>query len=250
MAGDPSPAASLDILRRLPAAGADIIELGLPFSDPMADGPSIQRAAIRALSAGMTLTGVLNLARAFRETDQTTPLVLMGYLNPLLSRGLETFAAEAASAGVDGVIVVDCPPEEAEPLADALAAAGLDLIRLATPTTDAARLAVVARRTSGFVYYVSVNGVTGGKSVSAVDIAPAVARVREATGLPVAVGFGIRTPEQARAVAEVADAAVVGSALVEIVEAETAAGRDPANAVADAVFALSRAVRSARLVEA
>jgi tryptophan synthase alpha chain len=250
MAGDPSPAASLDILRRLPAAGADIIELGLPFSDPMADGPSIQRAAIRALSAGMTLTGVLNLARAFRETDQTTPLVLMGYLNPLLSRGLETFAAEAASAGVDGVIVVDCPPEEAEPLADALAAAGLDLIRLATPTTDAARLAVVARRTSGFVYYVSVNGVTGGKSVSAVDIAPAVARVREATGLPVAVGFGIRTPGQASAVAEVADAAVVGSALVEIVEAETAAGRDPADAVADAVSALSVAVRSARLVEA
>ena len=250
MAGDPSRAASLDILRRLPAAGADIIELGLPFSDPMADGPSIQRAAIRALSAGMTLTGVLGLARAFRESDQTTPLVLMGYLNPLLSRGLETFAAEAASAGVDGVIVVDCPPEEAEPLADALAAADLDLIRLATPTTDAARLAVVARRTSGFVYYVSVNGVTGGKSVSAVDIAPAVARVREATGLPVAVGFGIRTPEQARAVAEVADAAVVGSALVEIVEAETAAGRDPANAVADAVSALSRAVRSARLVEA
>jgi tryptophan synthase alpha chain len=250
MAGDPSPAASLDILRCLPAAGADIIELGLPFSDPMADGPSIQRAAIRALSAGMTLTRVLNLTRAFRETDQTTPLVLMGYLNPLLSRGLETFAADAASAGVDGVIVVDCPPEEAEPLADALAAAGLDLIRLTTPTTDAARLAVVARRTSGFVYYVSVNGVTGGKSVSAVDIAPAVARVREATGLPVAVGFGIRTPDQARAVAEVADAAVVGSALVEIVEAETAAGRDPASAVADAVSALSRAVRSARLVEA
>ena len=250
MAGDPSLAASLDILRRLPAAGADIIELGLPFSDPMADGPSIQRAAIRALKAGMTLSGVLDLARVFRETNQTTPLVLMGYLNPLLSRGLETFAADAASAGVDGVIVVDCPPEEAEPLADALAAAGLDLIRLATPTTDAARLAVVARRTSGFVYYVSVNGVTGGKAVSAVDIAPAVARVREATGLPVAVGFGIRIPEQARAVAEVADAAVVGSALVEIVEAETAAGRDPATAVADAVSALSRAVRSARLVAA
>ena len=250
MAGDPSPAASLEMLRRLPAAGADIIELGLPFSDPMADGPSIQRAAIRALTAGMNLTGVLALAQAFRETDQTTPLVLMGYLNPLLSRGLETFAADAASAGVDGVIVVDCPPEEAEPLADALSAVGLDLIRLATPTTDAARLAVVARRTSGFVYYVSVAGVTGGKSASADDIAPAVARVREATGLPVAVGFGIRTPEQARAVAEIADAAVVGSALVEIVEAETTAGRDPAMAVADAVSALSQAVRSARLVTA
>ncbi len=250
MAGDPSPAASLDILRRLPAAGADIIELGLPFSDPMADGPSIQRAAIRALAAGMTLTGVLNLARAFRETDQTTPLVLMGYLNPLLSRGLAAFAADAASAGVDGVIVVDCPPEEAEPLADALAAEGLDLIRLATPTTDTTRLAVVARRTSGFIYYVSVTGVTGGKTARAVDIAPAVARVRKATGLPVAVGFGIRTPEQAAAVAEVADAAVVGSALVEIVEAETAAGRDPAPAVADAVSALSLAVRSARRLAA
>lgn len=250
MAGDPSPAASLDILRRLPAAGADIIELGLPFSDPMADGPSIQRAAIRALGAGVTLSSVLDLARAFRKDDKTTPIVLMGYLNPLLSRGLDSFATDAAMAGVDGVIVVDCPPEEAEPLADALAAAGLDLIRLATPTTDAARLAVVARRTSGFVYYVSVNGVTGGKAVSAVDIAPAVARVREATGLPVAVGFGIRTPEQARAVAEVADAAVVGSALVEIVEAETAAGRDPAGAVADAVSALSHAVRSARLIAA
>ncbi len=193
---------------------------------------------------------MLDLARAFRKDDKTTPIVLMGYLNPLLSRGLDSFATDAAMAGVDGVIVVDCPPEEAEPLADALAAAGLDLIRLATPTTDAARLAVVARRTSGFVYYVSVNGVTGGKAVSAVDIAPAVARVREATGLPVAVGFGIRTPEQARAVAEVADAAVVGSALVEIVEAETAAGRDPAGAVADAVSALSHAVRSARLIAA
>ena len=250
MAGDPGPAVSLDILRRLPAAGADIIELGLPFSDPMADGPSIQRAAIRALGAGMTLSGVLDLARAFRQTDQTTPLVLMGYLNPLLSRGLDIFAADAASAGVDGVIVVDCPPEEAEPLADALAASGLDLIRLATPTTDTARLAVVARRTSGFVYYVSVTGVTGGKAARAGDIAPAIARVRAATGLPVAVGFGIRTPEQAGAVAEVADAAVVGSALVDIVEAETAAGRDPAPAVAEAVSALSRAVRSARALAA
>jgi tryptophan synthase alpha chain len=250
MAGDPDASASLDILCRLPAAGADIIELGLPFSDPMADGPSIQRAATRSLAAGMTMTGVLGLARGFRDSDDTTPLVLMGYLNPLLSRGLETFAAEAASAGIDGLIVVDCPPEEAEPLADALAAAGLDLIRLATPTTDAARLAVVARRTSGFVYYVSVTGVTGGKAVQAADIAPAVARVREATGLPVAVGFGIRTPEQAAAVAEVADAAVVGSALVEIVEAEAAAGRDPAGAVAAAVSSLSRAVRSARLVTA
>ena len=250
MAGDPDPAASLEILRRLPGAGADIIELGLPFSDPVADGPSIQRSAIRALAGGMKISGALDLVRRFRERDAATPVVMMGYLNPLLSRGLETFAAEAAEAGVDGLIVVDCPPEEAEALADALDGAGLDLVRLATPTTDAARLRVVARRTSGFVYYVSVTGVTGGKSARAVDIASAVARVREASGLPVAVGFGIRTPEQAGEVARVADAAVVGSALVEIVEAEAGAGRDPAAAVAEAVSQLSSAVRSARLVPA
>lgn len=250
MAGDPDASTSLEILKRLPGAGADIIELGLPFSDPMADGPSIQRAAIRALDAGMKLSGVLDLVRRFREHDSTTPIVLMGYLNPILSRGLETFAAAAAAAGVDGLIVVDCPPEEAEPLANALDDAGVDLIRLATPTTDAARLRVVARRTRGFVYYVSVTGVTGGKAARAADIAPAVARVREASGLPVAVGFGIRTPAQARDVADIADAVVVGSALVEIVEAETAAGRDPAAAVADAVSALSNAVRSARRVPA
>jgi len=250
MAGDPDASTSLEILKRLPGAGADIIELGLPFSDPMADGPSIQRAAIRALDAGMKLSGVLDLVRRFREHDSTTPIVLMGYLNPILSRGLETFAAAAAAAGVDGLIVVDCPPEEAEPLANALDDAGVDLIRLATPTTDAARLRVVARRTRGFVYYVSVTGVTGGKAARAADIAPAVARVRDASGLPVAVGFGIRTPAQARDVADIADAVVVGSALVEIVEAETAAGRDPAAAVADAVSALSNAVRSARRVPA
>ncbi len=248
MAGDPDAATSLDVLKRLPGVGADIIELGLPFSDPMADGQSIQRAAARALTGGMKLSGVLDLVRRFREEDQNTPVVLMGYLNPLLSRGLRDFGAEAAAAGVDGLIIVDCPPEEAEPLADALDGAGLDLIRLATPTTDAARLRVVARRTSGFVYYVSVTGVTGGKAARAADIGPAVARVREASGLPVAVGFGIRTPEQARDVARVADAAVVGSALVEVVEAEIAAGRNPAPAVAEAVTNLSRAVRSARLV--
>ena len=250
MAGDPDAEISLDILKRLPAAGADVIELGLPFSDPMADGPSIQRAANRALTGGVKLSDVLELVRRFREADQVTPIVLMGYLNPLLSRGLQAFGAEAANAGVDGLIVVDCPPEEAEPLADALESASLDLIRLATPTTDTARLQVVARRTSGFVYYVSVTGVTGGKAVQAADIGPAVARVRAASGLPVAVGFGIRTAEQARDVARIADAAVVGSALVEIVETEIAAGRNPAPAVAEAVTSLSRAVRSARLVAA
>ena len=214
VAGDPGAEASLEILKGLPEAGADIIELGYPFSDPMAEGPPIQRASQRALAAGMTLNGTLELVRRFREGDQTTPLILMGYLNPLLTPGLEAFAAHAAAVGVDGMIVVDCPPEEADPLADALDANGVALIRLATPTTDDARLKIVARRTSGFVYYVSVAGVTGVKQANADVVAPAVERVRRASGLPVAVGFGIRTPEQAAAVARVADAAVVGSALV------------------------------------
>ncbi len=210
MAGDPNAETSLGILKGLPAAGADLIEVGFPFSDPMAEGPPIQRAAERALRAGMTLAGVLDLVRRFRESDQATPIVLMGYLNVLLTYGLGEFAREAAAAGVDGVIVVDCPPEEARPMADALDAAGVALIRLATPTSDDARLAVIAERTAGFIYYVSVAGVTGVKAVDEAGVGPAVARVRRATGLPVAVGFGIRTPEQARAVARVADAVVVG----------------------------------------
>jgi tryptophan synthase alpha chain len=246
MAGDPDPEASLAILRGLPAAGADIIELGIPFSDPMADGPPIQRAALRALAAGMTLRGVLDLARRFRESDPHTPVVLMGYLNPIVSVGFESFAAAAAAAGVDGLIAVDCPPEEADPLADALDAHGIDLIRLATPTTDAARLAIVARRTRGFVYYVSVAGVTGAKSAVAADVAPAVARVRSASGLPVAVGFGIRTPAQAREIAQVADAAVVGSALVDAIAQAIAEGVDPAARVLQAAAALGQAVRTAR----
>jgi tryptophan synthase alpha chain len=247
MAGDPDAATALSILKGLPAAGADLIELGFPFSDPMAEGPTIQRASQRALAGKMTLNGTLELARAFRETDADTPLILMGYLNPLMNKGFDAFAREAAAAGVDGVIVVDCPPEEADPLVDALDAHGVSLIRLATPTTDDARLPVVVRRTSGFVYYVSVAGVTGVKSAQAGDVAPAVARVRAASGLPVAVGFGIRTPDQAAAVARVADAAVVGSALVDEIESAAKLNENVTEKVLSKASQLAKAVRSARL---
>ncbi len=250
VAGDPGAEASFEILKGLPGAGADIIELGYPFSDPMAEGPPIQRASQRALKAGMTLNGTLELVRRFRVGDQTTPLILMGYLNPLLTPGLEAFAAHAAEAGVDGMIVVDCPPEEADPLADALDAHGVALIRLATPTTDDARLKIVAKRTSGFVYYVSVAGVTGVKQANAEVVAPAVERVRRASGLPVAVGFGIRTPEQAAAVARVADAAVVGSALVDEIAAALERNEPPAPNVLATAHALAQAVRQARVTEA
>jgi len=247
MAGDPDRATASAILAGLPGAGADIIELGLPFSDPVADGPPIQRAAIRALANGMTLNGALAMVADFRQADATTPIVLMGYLNPLLTFGLEAFAAAAAVAGADGLIVVDCPPEEAGPLADALDADDLALIRLATPTTDEARLKVVATRTRGFVYYVSVAGVTGGKEADAEAIAPAVERVRRASGLPVAVGFGIRTPERAAEVARVADAAVVGSALVDEIAAAIAQNRDPVAKVLDTAANIAMAVRTARM---
>jgi tryptophan synthase alpha chain len=247
MAGDPDAATALSILKGLPAAGADLIELGFPFSDPMAEGPTIQRASQRALAGKMTLNGTLDLARAFRETDADTPLILMGYLNPLMNKGFEVFAREAAAAGVDGLIVVDCPPEEADPLADALEANGLSLIRLAAPTTDDARLPAVVRRTSGFVYYVSVAGVTGVKSADAGDVAPAVARLRAAAHLPVAVGFGIRTPAQAAAVARVADAAVVGSALVDEIESADRLNENVTEKVLSKASELAKAVRSARL---
>jgi len=249
MAGDPDPATSLEILKALPAAGADLIELGFPFSDPMAEGVPIQKAAQRALAAGMTLKGVLEMTARFREGDQATPIILMGYLNNVESYGFARFAQDAAAAGVDGLIVVDCPPEEADPLVDALDAEGLALIRLATPTTDDERLKIVARRTRGFVYYVSVAGVTGTKAADAAAVAPAVARVRLATGLPVAVGFGIRTPERAGAIARVADAAVVGSALVDEIAAAAADGSDPVPRVVAAVRALADAVRHARVPE-
>jgi tryptophan synthase alpha chain len=246
MAGDPDADASLAVLKGLPAAGADIIELGFPFSDPMADGPAIQRAALRALERGMTLSGTLALAARFRAGDATTPVVLMGYLNPVLSYGLAKFAADAAKAGVDGVILVDCPPEEAAPVLDVFDPAGLALIRLATPTTDDQRLPTVVRRTSGFVYYVSVAGVTGVKAAVAEAVAPAVARVKAASGLPVAVGFGIRTPDQAAAVARVADAAVVGSALVDAGAEAIAQKCDPVAKVLETAGALAKAVRTAR----
>jgi tryptophan synthase alpha chain len=246
MAGDPDAETSVRVVQGLPGAGADIIELGFAFSDPMADGPAIQRAALRALAAGMTLDGTLGIAQRFREGDDTTPIVLMGYMNPILSFGIDRFATEAAASGVDGVIIVDCPPEEADPVLAAFDPAGLALIRLATPTTDDARLPTVVRRTSGFVYYVAVTGVTGGKSADADAVAPAVRRVRAASGLPVAVGFGIRTPEQAAAVARIADAAVVGTALVDAVAEAVAQNRDPIAKVLETATTLGKAVRSAR----
>jgi tryptophan synthase alpha chain len=249
MAGDPDAATSLRILKGLPAAGADVIELGFPFSDPMAEGVPIQRAAQRALAGGMRLEGTLDLVRGFRSEDHATPVVLMGYLNNIESFGYARFAKVAGEAGVDGVIVVDCPPEEADPLADALDAHAISLIRLATPTTNDARLQVVARRTSGFVYYVSVAGVTGTKEADAEAVAPAVQRVRRATGLPVAVGFGIRTPERAAAVARIADAAVVGSALVDEIATAVQTGEDPASRVLASAARLARAVREARVEE-
>ena len=246
MAGDPDAEHAWEILSGLPAAGADIIELGFPFSDPMAEGPPIQRASLRSLKAGATLAATLALAARFRGADSDTPLILMGYLNPLLTYGLERFARDAAKAGVDGLIVVDCPPEEADELADALEAEAIALIRLAAPTTDDARLPMVVRRTSGFVYYVSVAGVTGVKEADAAAAAPAVARLRAASGLPVAVGFGVRTPERAAEVARVADAVVVGSALVEEIAAALAANEPPARRVLDKARALAQAVRTAR----
>ncbi|HYG26308.1 MAG TPA: tryptophan synthase subunit alpha [Caulobacteraceae bacterium] len=246
MAGDPDAATALEIVRGLPGAGADIIEIGFPFSDPMAEGPPIQKAAQRALKGGMTLSGTLNLIRAFREGDDETPIVLMGYLNPIVNRGYETFARQAADAGVDGLIVVDCPPEEADPLADALDGVGISLIRLASPTTDDQRLPAVVRRTSGFVYYVSVAGVTGVKEADAESVAPSVVRVKAASGLPVAVGFGIKTPERAAEVARVADAVVVGSALVDEIARSLATNENVTDKVLSKAAALAKAVRSAR----
>jgi tryptophan synthase alpha chain len=249
MAGDPSLDDTLEVLRGLPASGADLIELGFPFSDPMAEGPTIQRAAQRSLKAGTTLKDTLALVAAFRGGEADTPLVLMGYLNPVLTYGIERFAADAAASGVDGLIIVDCPPEEADVLADALEPQGIALIRLAAPTTDDARLPAVMRRTSGFVYYVSVAGVTGVKEIDVDAVVPAVERLRRASGLPVAVGFGIKTAERAAAVARVADATVVGSALVDEVAAALAAHEPPAPRVLAKAAELARAVRAARVPE-
>ena len=247
MAGDPDLETALEILNGLPGAGADVIELGFPFSDPMADGPSIQKAAQRALAGGVTLTAALQLARRFREGDQSTPLIMMGYLNPLETHGLKRFAADAADAGIDGIIVVDAPPEESQELDDALAGAELSRIWLATPTTDDQRLKTVLKGASGFVYYVSVTGVTGVKEADAGAVAPHVARIKAAASLPVAVGFGIKTPERAAAVARVADGVVVGSALVEEIAGALERNETAAAKVLELARSLAQAVREARV---
>ena len=219
MAGDPDVATSLAIMQGLPAAGVDIIELGLPFTDPMADGPTIQLAGQRALEAGMTLAKTLQMVRSFRATDQITPVVLMGYYNPIHSRGVDLFLQQATQAGIDGLIIVDLPPEEDGELCLPAQAAGLNFIRLATPTTDAKRLPKVLTNTSGFVYYVSITGITGAAAAQSTDVAPEVARIKAATTLPVIVGFGITTPDAARAIAAVADGCVVGSAIIKLIGA-------------------------------
>ena len=214
MAGDPDYDTSLEIVKGLPGAGVDIIELGLPFTDPMADGPTIQLAGQRALEGGMTLQKTLDLATEFRKEDDTTPIVLMGYYNPIYSRGVDKFLTDAKAAGIDGLIVVDLPPEEDDELCIPAQAAGLNFIRLATPTTDDKRLPKVLQNTSGFVYYVSVTGITGAAEAQAGEVGPEVARIKAKTDLPIIVGFGINTPERAEAIASVADGAVVGSAIV------------------------------------
>ncbi|MDB4213975.1 tryptophan synthase subunit alpha [Octadecabacter sp.] len=215
MAGDPDYETSLDIVKGLPAAGVDVIELGLPFTDPMADGSTIQLAGQRALEGGMTLDRTLDIARELRKIDDTTPIVLMGYYNPIYSRGVDLFLTQAKDAGIDGLIIVDLPPEEDDELCIPAQAAGLNFIRLATPTTDAKRLPKVLQNTSGFVYYVSVTGTTGAATAEAGDVAPEVARIKASSDLPVIVGFGVRTPDTARDIAAVADGTVVGSAIVE-----------------------------------
>ena len=248
---DPDPATSLAILRGLPAAGADLIEIGMPFTDPVADGPTIQAAGLRGLAAGATLARTLAMVRDFRRDEADTPVVLMGYLNPVESYGVARFCLDAARAGVDGLIVVDLPPEEADRLAPHAAEHGLDLIRLVAPTTGDARLAEVLRGSSGFVYYVSITGITGTRSASAADLRAALPRLRAATDLPVAIGFGIRTPDQAAAAVREADAAVVASALIETLAASLdARGRaapDTARRVLDQVRALADGVRTARM---
>jgi tryptophan synthase alpha chain len=250
MAGDPDPATALAIVKALPKAGADIIELGIPFTDPMADGPSIQASGLRALKAGMTLKKTLELVRGFRRDDNTTPLVLMGYYNPIYIYGVDKFLADAKSAGVDGLIIVDLPPEEDSELCLPAIKAGLNFIRLATPTTDDKRLPAVLANTSGFVYYVAIAGITGAASADANVVGQAVSRIKKHTSLPVCVGFGIRTPENARSIAERADGCVVGTALVDALhgslDSEGRATAKTVGAVADLVAALAQGVRGAK----
>jgi tryptophan synthase alpha chain len=250
MAGDPDLGTSLKILEALPAAGADIIEIGMPFTDPMADGPAIQAAGLRALKAGTTLKKTLALVRDFRKSDDATPLVLMGYYNPIYIYGVDAFLSDAKAAGVDGLIIVDLPPEEDSELCLPAMKAGLNFIRLATPTTDDKRLPAVLANTSGFVYYVSITGITGAASADASAVGAAVARIKRHTSLPVCVGFGIRTPEAARAIAAEANGAVVGSALVDALhkslDADDRATKATVGAVADLVASLAAGVRGAK----
>ena len=252
MAGDSDPATSLEIIKALPKAGSDVIEIGMPFTDPMADGPAIQAAGLRALKAGMTLKTTLALVREFRAHDDATPLVLMGYYNPIYIYGVDQFLVDAKAAGVDGLIVVDLPPEEDSELCLPAMKAGLNFIRLATPTTDDRRLPAVLANTSGFVYYVSVTGITGSAGADSAAVAQAVARIKRHTKLPICVGFGIRTPEAARAIAANADGAVVGSALVEALrrslDADGKAGAKTVDAVAGLAASLAMGVRGAKLV--
>jgi tryptophan synthase alpha chain len=253
MAGDPDTATSLAIAKALPKAGADVIELGMPFTDPMADGPAIQAAGVRALKAGQTMKKTLALVRDFRAGDDMTPIVLMGYYNPIYIYGVHKFLADAKSAGVDGLIAVDLPPEEDEELCLPALKAGLNFIRLATPTTDDKRLPAVLNNTSGFVYYVSITGITGSAAPDAGKVAGAVARIKRHTKLPVAVGFGVRTAEQARAIAQGADGVVVGSALVEALRQSLKDGKatpGTVKSVTDLVAQLAQGVRSAKAVAA
>ena len=249
-AGDPDPETGLAILKSLPEAGADIVELGMPFSDPMADGPAIQAAGLRALQAGQTMIRTLEMVRAFRQSDQDTPIVLMGYYNPIYIYGPERFLQDAKAAGVDGLIVVDLPPEEDEELCIPALEAGINFIRLATPTTDNVRLPAVLTNTSGFVYYVSITGITGAAAPNTMQVADAVDRIKQHTDLPVAVGFGVRTAEQAAAIGRNADGVVVGSALVsaiaESLDAEGRATAETVTAVTDLVRSLAQGVRASR----
>ncbi len=244
---DPDRETSMAILRGMPAAGADLIEIGVPFTDPAADGPTIQRAGQRALKAGGTLPGALQMVRDFRGGDSDTPIILMGYLNPILAYGAERFCGDAEQAGVDGMIVVDMPPEESDELIPSMRAAGLDLIRLVAPTTDDRRLPLVLEGAGGFVYYVAITGITGTRSATQEDLARAIPRVRAHTDLPIAIGFGIRTPEQAAHATQVADGAVVASALIETLAASLdehgRARHDTAARVLEQVRELSRATR-------
>jgi len=250
MAGDPDTKTSLAILKELPKAGADVIELGMPFTDPMADGPAIQAGGLRALNAGQTMVKTLGMVRAFRKGDDTTPIVLMGYYNPIYIYGVERFLKDAKSAGVDGLIVVDLPPEEDEELCLPALRAGLNFIRLSTPTTDDKRLPAVLANTSGFVYYVSITGITGSAAPDVGKVTEAVARIKRHTKLPVAVGFGVRTAKQARAIAAGAEAVVVGSALVgaikDSLDKKGKASAKTVKAVARLVAELAGGVRGAK----